>query len=85
MDNKPQPTEDDDRTAIKFGIVVMLFLLLIMSAIQAFAAQPAADAPQSEHLYFIAHLLVVIFAFLFCLMGAVHGYSFGAKNDGSGG
>lgn len=85
MDHLPQNQDDDDRMAIKFGVIVMLVLLLLFSAIEAFAAQPGPTATESEHLYFLGHLLVVIFGFLFALMGAVHGYAFGAKNDGNGG
>lgn len=77
-----QPDREEHRKPILYGIVFLILLMLIAG--EAFAAQPAFDAPASEHLYFLGHLLVVIFAFAFGLLGAVHGYAVGAKNDGSG-
>lgn len=69
----------DDKRAIWIGIAVMIFLMVLAG--EAFAAQPAVDATASEHLYFLAHLAVVIFGFLIVLFGAAHGYAMGAKND----
>lgn len=78
-------TEHDDRHALKFGLGFMLFLLLVLSAIDVFAAQPASTATESEHLFFLGQLAVVVVCVLVCLWGASHGYAVGAKNDGGGG
>jgi hypothetical protein len=79
--NAPEP--EDDKRAIWTGIALLIVLMVIAG--EVFAAQPAPDATQSVHLYFLENLLVVIFAFFFCLIGAAHGYKSGATNDGRGG
>jgi hypothetical protein len=85
MDHLPKHSDDDHGTAIKCGLLVMLFVLLALSALDVLAAQPTPEATESEHLYFLGHLLVVAFSFFFAILGAAHGYATGAPNSGHGG
>lgn len=75
--------QHDDSKMVVAGVVVLIVLMLLAG--EAFADQPSSIALESEHLFFIENLLVVIFGFFFCLIGAAHGYSVGSKNDGSAG
>jgi hypothetical protein len=85
MDELPKSADQDESQAIKYGVAFLLALLLLVSAFEVFAAQPAPEASEGEHLYFLGHLLVVAFSVFFAILGAAHGYATGAPNSGNGG
>lgn len=69
----------DHRRGIIIGIVVVIVLMIIAG--EASANQPSASAAESEHLYFLENLIVVIAGFFLLYKGIAHGFSVGANKQ----